>query len=146
MATHELAMEAIKELDGKSLNGRPVRLNWAKRNCRLHVGNLDPELSEPELAAAFREYGDLIESDTIIYKTGKGGNFAQIHFKNREDAERAKAELTGMLLGIRPLYIEWNQLPFKQGRVARFNSNTHENGPVVSIYVQFETVEVINIL
>ena len=63
---------------GSEFAGRNIRVNWAKRNSRLHVGNIDVAINEEELADACRVFGPLIESDTVIYKTGRGGNFGQV--------------------------------------------------------------------
>ena len=78
----------------------------------------------------------------------------KVHFRNREDAQVAKDSLNGTVLGSKTLYIEWNQMQFRgcQGGYRNNNmrmclpngfSTNFDVGPVISIYVQFETVEVL---
>jgi RNA recognition motif-containing protein len=118
-------------------------VNWARRNCRLHIGNIDESVTEEALEAVFRVHGEIIETDTIIHRTGKGGNFGQIHFKNREDAQIARYAMSGFVLGSKALHVEWNQVPVKSSHRPFFKHQNYDIGPVLSIYVQFETIEVI---
>ena len=71
-----------------------------------------------------------------------------MHFKLREEAQMAKDNLNGTILGSKSLYVEWNQMLPRSGNRSSFRMHAgfqggFDMGPVISIYVQFETVEVI---
>lgn len=68
--TVHAAKNALQGLNGVNICGREIRVGWAQRNCKLHIGNLDPITSEEQLAAVFRRFGDLVEDETAIHRTG----------------------------------------------------------------------------
>ena len=152
MASAADAERAISEL-----NQVIGRVQLARRNTKLHIGNLALQVTIDDLTKLFRPFGPLYEEDTRIFKTGRGGNFAQVHFVNRKDASNAKKKLSGAVFkDQKALHVEWNvitssrqngcdaDMPREDSFVSHRlhdGSLNLENGPVISLYVQFETVE-----
>jgi hypothetical protein len=71
-STHTEAEAALAGL-GKpgSVHGRNVRVGWAQRNCRIHVGNLETGITVARLNAEFGVCQGLIESETAVHGIGK---------------------------------------------------------------------------
>lgn len=68
------------------------------------MGDLDTNaVNTDTLRALFRAYGPLYEEETFV----KHRNYGFVKFRFREDAERAKKELDGRLVGARPIRIGW---------------------------------------
>ena len=68
---HDDAINAYNELrHGCYVDGKEIRVGWAQRNCKIHVGNLEPSVTVEDLNREFGEFGDLITSDTCIHRQG----------------------------------------------------------------------------
>ena len=107
----------------------------------------------------FSRYGDLSATDGILVIKKPSSNpqiqnqivcYGVIHFDQRESAETAKNDLNNTYFGGRRLRVEWNRAS-RKSLAARFP--TEENycsesllhyssmSPVISIYIQFETLD-----
>ena len=67
------------------------------------MGDLDPSVTNEQLREAFRPYGELCADDTFVKKH----NYGFVKFKRRIDAETAKREMDGKILGGRRIRIGW---------------------------------------
>ena len=142
-------------------NAMISRVQLATMNTKLHIGNLNLSVSREDLAALFRQFGELHEDETQIFRTGRGLNFGSVHFLKHEDAAEAKLKLAGGLFQEKALHVEWNLITSNRqkyadssgyARTGYYHSHDHQNyhqsgigsgesDPVISLYVQFETVE-----
>lgn len=72
-SSHNEAKKALVELSKPgAVLGRDVRVGWAQRNCKIHVGNLESGVTAAELNAKFQSCCEqLLESETIVHAIGK---------------------------------------------------------------------------
>lgn len=97
------AITAREKLHKTELHNKPLRIGWAHKNTNLFVGDLDDTVTVQELINLFQKYGELIIEETYI----KNKNYGFVKFAHRADAETAKKELNGFILGKRAIRIGW---------------------------------------
>lgn len=102
-AKEEEAQRAMKLGNGMTVANRKVRTGCPQRNAILHVPQMDPEISDEEIKATFRKFGELVEEETYFIRRCYG----YIRFHTREDAERAKQHLHGATVGKFQIRVEW---------------------------------------
>lgn len=105
MKTREQALAAKNGLDGTDIAQRKVRIGWAQKNTTLFIGDLDGTITSDRLKEIFSKYGPLVDEETFV--KGGNGKFGFVRFKNRVDAEKAKAEMNRQPVGARQLRIGW---------------------------------------
>ena len=66
MVQPEAARLCMEHLNGATICGRSIRLNWAQRNTRLQVINIESSVTESDLNKLFGEYGELYEEETVL--------------------------------------------------------------------------------
>ena len=155
-----------------------IRLGWARTNTTLHISHLDNSITEETLYGLFSQYGELIAAPSFSgsantngaviihnsktdHETNSPCTYATITFMNRENAEEARVNLNGTLLGTkyisfnliqlililincRSIRVEWNRKKQSQTKMQAYNtdlnlSNMLPSSNVISIYVQFES-------
>lgn len=97
------AAEAKRSLHKTVIASRAIRIGWAQKNTNLFVGDLDPSVTSEQLREAFQVYGEVVEEETFVKKH----NYGFVRFRRRNDAETAKREMDGKMLGNRRIRIGW---------------------------------------
>lgn len=99
-------------------NGSPV---IDKMN--LYVKNLDPKINNQDLNQLFRKYGKIISARVMTNPTtGQSKGYGFVSFSKPEEAEAAKDEMNGYIVGSRALTVAYHE-PKK----ARANNNNNNN-------------------
>lgn len=133
--TREQASEAKRALHKSVFNGRTLRVGWAEKNTNLFVGDLDSSITTEQLRDAFKVFGPLVEEETFV----KQRNYGFVKFRNRSDAERAKREMDGKVLGGRPIRIGWGESSAQKHCVhIQFNAEEAENLTEAELRKSFE--------
>jgi len=94
--TEDGAQRALREMNGVPIKGRRIRINYAQKNCELHVTNLTEDVTKDELEAIFEEHGPLDKEHCVMrpaepgFAGGKVGPSAIIKFLYRQHAESAR--------------------------------------------------------
>jgi len=132
------ASRAIRELQGSTLQGRPIfvredRQHGGKRSggyrggnrggnrggdageggssngCQLFVGNLSYDTSWKELKDHFRQCGDVDRVEVIEGPGGRKKGFGTVRFLNAKDAQNAISRLDGVELQGRELKVRLDE-------------------------------------
>jgi len=75
----------------------------------LFVGNLPFDVTETDLRALFKNYGDIEEVRLVNDRVGKSRGFGFVEMRDSEAAERAKSAVDGIQLGGRRLRVNTAQ-------------------------------------
>jgi len=132
--TRSEASAAKKKLHKTVVASRAIRIGWAQKNTNLFVGDLDTSVTSEMLRDAFRVYGDLVDDETFAKKQ----NYGFVKYKRRGDAEVAKREMDGKLLGGRRIRTGWGDTNTQRHCVhIQFDPvppppSTNPNNPVIS--------------
>ncbi len=131
MSDRTQAQVAINALNGKILDGRPIRVNWSANSYELadqckekqgeamrviprdsngdiFCGNLAYSITDDSLMAEFAEYGDVAFAHVVkdsITKRSKGYGFVEM--LDRTQAQVAIIALDGKMLEGRPIRVNW---------------------------------------
>ena len=71
-SVHSEAQAALEELAKPgAINGRDVRVGWAQRNCKIHVGNLASGATVDALNKEFAGSEGLVASETVVHAIGE---------------------------------------------------------------------------
>ena len=66
------AINAYNSLrNGCYIDGKEIRVGWAQRNCKIHIGNLEPNVTIEDIHREFSVFGNLIECDTNVHRQSK---------------------------------------------------------------------------
>jgi RNA recognition motif-containing protein len=75
-------------------------------NNTLFIGRLSWDTKEPQLRAAFEEFGDVTDARVVTDRdTGRSRGFAFVTFENADSAERAVDEMNGAVLDGREIVV-----------------------------------------
>jgi len=117
------ATRARAALNGVELHGRRLRVGVAHENSTLFIGDLDGSVTQDDLIAAFACFGPLIEGETFVKQPA--GKYGFVRFACCGDAERAKTEMNGKVIGTRPMRIGYGGSNFEKHCVhVQFNSHS----------------------
>lgn len=115
-ADHETAQAAMEKFRGRTIYGKMLTIDWARatggdaatgQHC-LFVGNLSPDVTDEQLAAAFAQFGSVTSAKCAKDPaTGKTQGFAFVNFKEKPDAESAMESMNGQVLNNRALRVDW---------------------------------------
>eukprot|EP00128_Syssomonas_multiformis_P010022 Colp12_sorted_trinity150504_noHs@19088 len=127
---HPTALQAMQTLNGHRIFATEVKVNWASGPkqpaqqvmqpqqqpqdfgangpFQIFVGDLSPEITEVNLRSAFAAYG-MVSDAKVMYdpQSGNSRGYGFVTFVNKEDAERAVAEMNGRWLGNRAIRTGW---------------------------------------
>jgi polyadenylate-binding protein len=130
--TPEAAEEAVNELNGSDVGGRPLFVGRAQKRAErqqelrrqfdakrqerqsrymgvnLYVKNLDENIDDETLKKEFSHIGQ-INSAKIMRENGRSKGFGFVCFNSPEDASKAVQEMNGKVLGQKPLYVAMAQ-------------------------------------
>jgi polyadenylate-binding protein len=127
--SHEAADNAVKELDGKEIDGKVLFVGRAqKKNERedelrrrfesmrvermnkyqgvnLYVKNLDEAVDDETMRQEFSQYGTITSSRIMFDDKGVSRGFGFVCFSAPEEANKAVAEMNGKMIGNKPVYV-----------------------------------------
>lgn len=93
----------------------------------IYVGNLVYEVQDDELNAAFSQYGEVESARVLMDRdTGRSRGFGFVKMPNREEGERAIAELNDKDLQGRPLRVR--EAEERKPREGGFSGGGREGG------------------
>jgi hypothetical protein len=109
MSTREEAAAAKERMQDVEIQGRRIRVGWAQRNTALFIGDLDESTTIDDVHRAFGLFGPLYEDQTYL-RQGKYGKYGSCKFARRQDAEAARREMHGRILGAGayPIRVVWH--------------------------------------
>lgn len=111
------AEAAMNSLNGRSVYGQEMKLNWAavatgkedtSTHYHLFVGDLSPDVTDAMLWEAFKSFESLSEARVMIdpaHNRSRGYGF--VAFRDRADAELALSTMNGVWLGSRSIRVNW---------------------------------------
>ncbi|XP_071827517.1 cytotoxic granule associated RNA binding protein TIA1-like isoform X5 [Apostichopus japonicus] len=120
------AEHAKHSVNGRVVIGRNIKVNWATTSAKkekftyqrgtrsfpetfsLFVGDLAPEVDQDLLTKAFRPYG--LVADARVVKdmnTGHSKGYGFVAFARESDAENAMKQMSGAVLGGKPIRTNW---------------------------------------
>ncbi|KAJ3358144.1 hypothetical protein GGF32_000716 [Allomyces javanicus] len=133
-ADHRSALAAVETLNGRSVMGAELKVNWAHQGTQgpredttnhfhVFVGDLSSDVTDQVLNKAFSAFGSLSDARVMWdNNTGKSRGYGFLSFREKHDAERAIASMNGEWLGTRAIRVNWanqksqNQAPMPDDR------------------------------
>ncbi|KAM4038404.1 polyadenylate-binding protein 1-B-like [Anomaloglossus baeobatrachus] len=145
--SHENAVKAVEEMNGKDINGRAIYVGRAQnkverhfelkrkfeqlkleriiqsQGANLYVKNLDLSIDDERLRKEFSPYGT-ITSAKIMMEGGRSKGFGFVCFSSPQEATKALAKMSGRIIAMKPLYVSLAQR--KEERQARLTDQHME--------------------
>eukprot|EP01060_Flectonema_neradi_P037542 TRINITY_DN7590_c0_g1_i1.p1 TRINITY_DN7590_c0_g1~~TRINITY_DN7590_c0_g1_i1.p1 ORF type:complete len:222 (+),score=48.54 TRINITY_DN7590_c0_g1_i1:54-719(+) len=85
----------------------PTMAEWADNDFRLFVGNLGNDVNTEMLAKHFSPFGSFLKAKVIKQnKSSKVKGYGFVSFAKPEDALRARREMDGKHIGLRPVTVQ----------------------------------------
>lgn len=114
--TEESAQEAIEELNGMLLNGKPVYvgpfvrkqerdISTSTKFNNVYVKNLSESTTDDELLKVFGEYGSITSAVVMRDADGKSKCFGFVNYENSDDAAKAVESLNGKKFDDKEWYV-----------------------------------------
>ncbi|KAF2612580.1 hypothetical protein F2Q70_00010522 [Brassica cretica] len=111
--TPQDAARAIQELNYIPLNGKPVRVMHSHRDPsvrrsgagNIFIKNLDKSIDHKALHDTFSAFGNIISCKVALDSSGQSKGYGFVQYETEESAQRATAELNGMLLNDKQVYV-----------------------------------------
>jgi len=107
---------AVKSfMNEREIHGSVIKINWktqprkdTSNHYHIFVGDLSPEVTNEDLHKLFCKCGDVSDAKVIRDSmTSKSKGYGFVSFINKKDAERAKDQLNGTMVGSRAIRINW---------------------------------------
>ncbi|CAN8270804.1 unnamed protein product [Cochlearia groenlandica] len=127
------AARAIQELNYIPLNGKPVRVMYSRRDPsvrrsgagNIFIKNLDKSIDHKALHDTFSTFGNIVSCKVAVDSSGQSKGYGFVQYETEESAQRAMAQLNGMLLNDKQVYVG----PFlrRQERDSTANKTTFTN-------------------
>ncbi|CCE62504.1 hypothetical protein TPHA_0C03520 [Tetrapisispora phaffii CBS 4417] len=147
---HHDADVAFKNLNGKTIETKVLKINWAFQSQQttsdeslfnLFVGDLNVDVDDETLGHAFSEFPSFVQAHVMWdMQTGRSRGYGFISFSNQEDAQTAMDKMQSTELNGRQIRINWaskrenatngngnNNNRNMNNR--RNNNNSNSNGP-----------------
>ncbi|KFK40021.1 hypothetical protein AALP_AA3G319900 [Arabis alpina] len=107
------AARAIQELNYIPLNGKPVRVMYSHRDPsvrrsgagNIFIKNLDKSIDHKALHDTFSTFGNIISCKVAVDGSGQSKGYGFVQYETEESAQRAMAQLNGMLLNDKQVYV-----------------------------------------
>jgi RNA recognition motif-containing protein len=72
---------------------------------RLFVGNLTDEVTNQELEAFFKDYGDVVKAEVVSGRRGRNRGYGYVELADEEQADQAVDQLNGQELAGRAVTV-----------------------------------------
>lgn len=143
------AERAVKAMHGKDMGEKTLYCNRAQRKeerqeelkqrlekqraerqskyvpgVNLYVKNLDDTIDDERLKEAFSHYGPITSAKVMTDASGRSKGFGFVCFTQPDQAARAVTEMSGALVGSKPLYVALAQR--KEDRRLRLMAEYHQ--------------------
>jgi polyadenylate-binding protein len=109
------AERAIDTLNYQPVGGgeKPCRIMWSHRDPSLRrsgrgnifIKNLDKSIDHKSLCDTFSAFGNILSCKVALDREGQSRGFGFVHFENPEAADAAIAQVNGMLLADRKVFV-----------------------------------------
>jgi polyadenylate-binding protein len=107
------AERALDTLNNSQISGRVCRIMWSQRDPSIRrsgvgnifIKNLDPTITHKELFDTFSAFGNILSCKVQMDDKGNSKGFGFVHFERSEQAEAAIAQVNGMLVGQKEVYV-----------------------------------------
>ncbi|ESQ51001.1 hypothetical protein EUTSA_v10022589mg [Eutrema salsugineum] len=107
------AARAIQELNYIPLNGKPVRVMYSHRDPsvrrsgagNIFIKNLDKAIDHKALHDTFSAFGNIISCKVAVDSSGQSKGYGFVQYETDESAQKAMAQLNGMLLNDKQVYV-----------------------------------------
>ncbi|CAH8361929.1 unnamed protein product [Eruca vesicaria subsp. sativa] len=107
------AARAIQELNYIPLNGKPVRVMYSHRDPsvrrsgagNIFIKNLDKSIDHKALHDTFSTFGNIISCKVAVDSSGQSKGYGFVQYETEESAQKAMAQLNGMLLNDKQVYV-----------------------------------------
>lgn len=102
--TDDQGQEAIKELNGHTVNGNSIKVEAAKnkratQTTKIFVGNLTDKTRAPEVRELFGDYGSVVECDIVR-------NYGFVHLECTGDVHEVINKVNGRLVDGQPIKVQ----------------------------------------
>ncbi|CAN7048468.1 hypothetical protein IGI04_025554 [Brassica rapa subsp. trilocularis] len=112
-ATPQDAARAIQEMNYIPLNGKPVRIMYSHRDPsvrrsgagNIFIKNLDKSIDHKALHDTFSAFGNIISCKVAVDSSGQSKGYGFVQYEIKESAQKAMAQLNGMLLNDKQVYV-----------------------------------------
>jgi len=123
------AERALDTLNNTQINGRVCRIMWSQRDPSIRrsgvgnifIKNLDPSITHKDLYDTFSQFGNILSCKVQMDEKGVSKGFGFVHFESQDSAEAAIAQLNGMLLVDKQVFVA-KFLPKKERALQKGNS------------------------
>jgi len=123
------AERALDTLNNTLINGRVCRIMWSQRDPSIRrsgvgnifIKNLDPSITHKDLFDTFSAFGNILSCKVQMDEKGGSKGFGFVHFESQDSAEAAIAQVNGMLLGDKEVFVA-KFLPKKERLAQKGNS------------------------
>ncbi|PIA56557.1 hypothetical protein AQUCO_00700715v1 [Aquilegia coerulea] len=107
------AARALDVLNFTPLNGKPIRIMYSHRDpsirksgaANIFIKNLDKAIDNKALHETFSSFGTILSCKIATDPSGQSKGYGFVQFDTEEAAQRAIAQLNGMLLNDKPVFV-----------------------------------------
>jgi len=114
-SSEEKAEKVLKELQSCPLFNKPMRIMYYNKRAvdkkshlwksNIFVKNLDPDIDNKKLQAAFGSYGQILSCKVSTDDRGRSKGFGFVQFKTEDSAWKAINDLHGLIINDKELYV-----------------------------------------
>ncbi|XP_015898573.3 polyadenylate-binding protein 7 isoform X2 [Ziziphus jujuba] len=107
------AIQAIETKNHTSLNGKPIRVTWSRRDPdarrsgvgNVFIKNLSASIDNVGLQDMFKKFGNILSCKVVISEDGKSKGYGFVQFESEESANAAIDKLNGSTIGEKQIYV-----------------------------------------
>jgi polyadenylate-binding protein len=133
----ESADQALANLNGYLLNGRPCRIMWSRRDPSIRksgvgnifIKNLDPSVDHANLYDIFSSFGNIHSCKLATNAAGLSRGFGFVHFHTQDSADTAIKKMNNLKVNGKQIYVA----PFIS---ARDRQRKNPNDVFTNVYIK----------
>ncbi|KAF3441761.1 hypothetical protein FNV43_RR15676 [Rhamnella rubrinervis] len=107
------AIQAIETKNHASLNGKPIRVTWSRRDPdarrsglgNVFVKNLSTSIDNMGLQDIFKKFGNILSCKVAMSEDGKSKGYGFVQFDSGESANAAIEKLNDSIIGEKQMYV-----------------------------------------
>lgn len=102
--TDKLALDAIKLIDGTNVDGKTLKVSYARqsspdiKNSNVYIAGLPDHFSETELFTKFSPFGKIITHKLLINQDGSSKGVGFVRYSLKSEAQKAIEGMGGKIL------------------------------------------------